>query len=377
MTPEVINASKEKMNALIKDGNTDQFLDEAIKMMNASASEVAEQKVMAMYNQLNGETDAQILAARGIHGLTTEETTFYDSLIKMAKGELTNTTVALPITIENRAFENMKVGHELLDAIDFVDSKGITQWLISKNLDYAGAWGDLNDAVTQEANAAFAMVSFSQYKLSVWIPVPITMLQLGLTWLDQFVVQYLAEIIARKLEDAIINGTGQKMPVGMIKTVDIENQAVPAVTKEATAITALDTVAVGAIAAELTDNGTREVTVIDMIVNPVDYWTKVYPAIYYTDFNGQVARTNLPIRVIQSTKVASGKAVFGLCRNYFATVGFGQSGRIDYSDHYKFLEDLRVYKARLVAYGTPKDNVSFLYKDISGLEPAAVTVKQA
>lgn len=377
MTPEVINASKERMNALIKDGNTDQFLDEAIKMMNASASEVAEQKVMAMYNQLNGETDAQILAARGIHGLTTEETTFYDSLIKMAKGELTNTTVALPITIENRAFENMKVGHELLDAIDFVDSKGITQWLISKNLDYAGAWGDLNDAVTQEANAAFAMVSFSQYKLSVWIPVPITMLQLGLTWLDQFVVQYLAEIIARKLEDAIINGTGQKMPVGMIKTVDIENQAVPAVTKEATAITALDTVAVGAIAAELTDNGTREVTVIDMIVNPVDYWTKVYPAIYYTDFNGQVARTNLPIRVIQSTKVASGKAVFGLCRNYFATVGFGQSGRIDYSDHYKFLEDLRVYKARLVAYGTPKDNVSFLYKDISGLEPAAVTVKQA
>lgn len=377
MTPEVINASKERMNALIKDGNTDQFLDEAIKMMNASASEVAEQKVMALYDQLNGETDAQILAARGIHGLTKDETGFYDSLIKMAKGELTNTTIALPITIENRAFENMKVGHDLLNAIDFVDSKGVTQWLISKNLDYAGAWGDLNDAVTTEANAAFAMVSFSQFKLSVWIPVPIVMLELGLTWLDQFVVQYLAEIIARKLEDAIINGTGQKMPVGMIKVIDIENQAVPAVDKTAAAITSLDTVAVGAIAAELTDNGTREVGVIDMIVNPVDYWTKVYPALYYTDFDGQVTKTNLPLRVIQSTKVASGKAVFGLCRNYFATVGFGKEGRISYSDHYRFLEELRVYKARLIAYGTPKDNVSFLYKDISGLTPAAVTVKQA
>lgn len=372
MTPEVINASKEKMNALIKDGNTDQFLDEAIKMMNASASEVAEQKVMAMYNQLNGETDAQILAARGIHGLTTEETKFYNTLIQMAQGAMTNTTIALPVTVENRAFEEMKVGHELLNRINFVDSKGVTEWIISKNLDYAGGWGDLNDAVSTEAAAAFAKVSFSQFKLSVWIPVPITMIELGLTWLDQFAVQYLAEIIARKLEDAIINGTGQKMPVGMIKEVDVENQTVPAVTKSALSVNALDTQNVGLIAARLCNNGQREIDTIDMIVNPITYWTKVYPAVYYTDFDGQIKKTNLPLNIIQSTKVPEGKAVFGLCRRYFATVGFGKEGKIQYSDHYNFLADVRTYKARLVAYGTPMDNGSFIYADISGLRVAVV-----
>lgn len=376
MTPEVINATKAKLNGLIKDGNTEEFLDETIKMMNASASEVAEAKVMAMYNQMNGETDAQILAARGIHGLTSEETKFYDSLIKMAQGALTNTTVALPVTIENRAFEGMKVGHALLDRIDFVDSKGVTKWLISKNLDYAGAWGDLNDTVSQEAAAAFAMVEFSQYKLSVWIPVPITMIELGLTWLDQFVVAYLGEIIARKLEDAIINGTGQKMPVGMIKEVNIESQSVPASTKSTVSINALDTENIGLIAARLSDNGTREVAVIDMIVNPITYWTKVYPALHYTDFDGQVKKTNLPLNVIQSTKVAEGKAVFGLCDRYFATIGFGKEGKIQYSDHYKFLEDQRIYKARLVAYGTPKDNGSFIYADISSLRSAVVKVAE-
>ena len=372
MTPEVISASKEKMNALIKEGNTDQFLDEAFKVMNASASEVAEQKVMAMYNQLNGETDAQILAARGIHGLTTEETKFYNTLIQMAQGAMTNTTVALPVTVENRAFEEMKVGHELLNRINFVDSKGVTEWIISKNLDYAGGWGDLNDAVSTEAAAAFAKVSFSQFKLSVWIPVPITMIELGLTWLDQFAVQYLAEIIARKLEDAIINGTGQKMPVGMIKEVDVENQTVPAVTKDTLSVNALDTQNVGLIAARLSNNGQREIDTIDMIVNPITYWTKVYPALYYTDFDGQIKKTNLPLNIIQSTKVAEGKAVFGLCRRYFATVGFGKEGKIQYSDHYNFLADVRTYKARLVAYGTPMDNRSFIYADISGLRVAVV-----
>ena len=77
------------------------------------------------------------------------------------------------------------------------------------------------------------------------------MLDLGMTWLDQFVVRYLSEIIARALEDAIINGNGQKKPVGMIKTVDIENQTVPAVDKTATKITELDTTTFGTIAAAL------------------------------------------------------------------------------------------------------------------------------
>ena len=112
-----------------------------------------------------------------------------------------------------------------------------------------------------------------------------------------------------------------------------------------------------------------------MIVNPVDYWEKVYPALFYTNENGQVVKSNVPINVIESCAVASGKAVFGVCENYFATIGFGKNGKIQYSDHFKFLSDVRTYKARCVAYGTPKDDVSFIYADISGLVEAAMPTR--
>lgn len=381
MNKDVIESTKAELTKAIESGNTASFAEKVLDVVNTGIQESVEQSVLNKYNEMQGIKDASILESRGIHALTSEESTFYQKLINMtslrSEAGLGDTTVVLPITVTNRAFEEMTVDHPLLEKINFVDSKGITEWIISKDLDYAGGWGDLNDEVTTGAKAAFTKVEFAQFKLSVFIPVPVTMLELGLTWLDQFVVQYLSEIIARKLEDAIVNGTGQKQPVGMIKEVNISAQAVPAVDKDTTdyTLTDLSTTTIGQIASVLTNGGKRKVGVIDMIVNPVDYWKLVYPALYYTNENGQVIKSNIPVNVIESCAVASGKAVFGNCANYFATVGFGKSGKIEYSDQYKFLSDVRTYKARCVAFGTPKDNVSFIYADISGLKEAAIPTR--
>lgn len=378
MNNDVINAAKAQMSEAIKNGNTDAFVENVFNAVSENVNDSVTKAVMAKYEELKGVEDARILESRGIHALTSEEKGFYESMVKMATTPaLNNTPVALPVTVTNRAFEEMTVAHPLLEAVDFTDSKGLTDWIIAENLDYAGAWGDLNDAIGTGAEAAFAKVEFSQFKLSTYIPVPETMLELGLTWLDQFVVMYLREIIARKLEDAIINGTGQKMPVGMIKTVNIKNQTVPAVTKATTGhtLTDLSTTTVGAIAAALTNGGKRTVGMIDMIVNPVDFWSLVYPALYFTNANGQVTKSNVPLNVIQSTAVASGKAVFGVCKNYFATIGLGKEGKLSKSDQFKFLDDVVTYKCKVVAYGTPKDDASFIYADISGLKEAAVPTR--
>lgn len=376
MNPDKLMETNEVLASAIKDGNTEKFVDELHKVMNKEILDSTKEEVLRTYKELGSITDENVLASRGINALTSEEKNFYKSLIDRAEGKLTGPEVTMPKTTENKIFEDVTREHPLLGAINFVNSKGLTEWILSKNLDYAYKWGDLNDPVTEEANAAFAKVEFSQFKLSCWIPVPKTMLDLGMTWLDQFVVKYLSEIMARAIEKAIIAGTGQKQPVGMMKTIDIENQTTPAEDKEATAITELNTVTIGGIAALLSDNGKRKVGTIDLIVNPIDYWTKIYPAIYYTDASGKVSLTNLPLRVYQSLEVPSNKAIFGLVPNYFATAGFGvPNGKIEYSDHYKFLDDVRVFKARAVVYGTPKDNTSFLVRDISQLEPAVMTVK--
>ena len=68
--------------------------------------------------------------------------------------------------------------------------------------------------------------------------------------------------------------------------------------------------------------------------------------------------------------------VAGLLTNYFATMGFGgTTGKVEWSDEFKFLSDVRTYKTRLVAYGTPKDNDSFFVYDISALLEAAVPTR--
>ena len=72
-----------------------------------------------------------------------------------------------------------------------------------------------------------------------------------------------------------------------------------------------------------------------------------------------------------------------LCRQFgdlvdhgigFAAAGTAKTGRIEYSDEYRFLEDERVYIVKAYANGMPKDNNSFLYLDISGLKPASYKV---
>ena len=66
----------------------------------------------------------------------------------------------------------------------------------------------------------FKKESTELYKLSAYVPVAKSMLNLGPEWLDRFVRQMLAESIAIALETAIVRGTGNVQPIGMMKDLD-------------------------------------------------------------------------------------------------------------------------------------------------------------
>lgn len=371
MNEDVLENLKNELQENIENGNTNEFVNKLANMMVD-----AENKMMEKYQALQGVTDESILVSRGVYSLTSEEKAFYNSLVENAKNGVTNVTVALPVTVENRIFDDLKKDHPLLSKINFVNTKGLTEWLITSEVSALATWGDLCDAITAKNNATLAKIQFAQYKLSAWMPVCLTAIELGLEWLDLYVRTVLGEAIAEKLEDGIINGTGQKMPVGMIKTVDITNQTVPAVDKAATAITDLSIKTLGGIAKELTNGGKRKVGKMIMIVNPLDYYDKVLPAITVQGTNGEYTKEfAIPVEIIESTAIAEGKAVFGLADKYFATLGFGKDGKVTYSDDFKFLDDVRAYKTKLVAYGTPKDNASFVVRTITNLKEAVVKVK--
>ena len=71
-----------------------------------------------------------------------------------------------------------------------------------------------------------------------------------------------------------------------------------------------------------------------------------------------------------------GEAVIGIGYKYFAALGTARDGRIEYSDHYHFLEDERVYLIKGYANGFPMDNNAFFVLDITGIQPAVWKVEQ-
>ena len=113
-----------------------------------------------------------------------------------------------------------------------------------------------------------------------------------------------------------------------------------------------------------------------LVVNPQDYYQKVFPATTIQAGDGTYRNDVLPypMRVIQSMALPRGKAILGIGYKYFAGAGMSREGRIEYSDHYQFLEDNRVYLIKLYANGFPMDNNAFLVLDISGLRPATLQV---
>jgi hypothetical protein len=210
------------------------------------------------------------------------------------------------------------------------------------------------------------------------------MLDLGPVWMDRYARAILGEALLNGLESGIIAGTGKDMPIGMNRQVGDGVTVTDGVYPEKATIevVSLDPVTFGnllAIIAKDAKGKTRVINNVLLIVNPVDYFKKIMPATTIRSADGTYVNNVLPYptTVIQSTQVSEGKAIIGLGKKYFMGIGTAKSGKIEYDDSYKFLEDERVYLVKLYGHGEPLDNNAFQYLDISGLQPAVqeVTVK--
>lgn len=351
--------------------------------------EIIQKETLEKAKELAGEVDQRVLSDRGIRQLTSKEKKYYEKLIEAFKSDnpkqaLTNPELVMPETVIDAVFDDLQTRHPLLERISFTNTRGAIKFLMSKNDFQKAVWGKLCAEITEEIESSFEEIDMTLMKLSAFIPVCEAMLDLGPVWLDDYVRQCLYEALANGLEDGIINNLNTTTgPVGMIADMTTGSGGVGQATftaKTATPITDLKPKTLGAELAKLAvDNAgkTRAIRDVIMIVNPIDYLTKVFPATTVMGGDGTYRNDVLPypMTVIQSAAVASGKAVLGLGYKYFMGIGMdSRAGRIEYSDDFKWLEDIRVYKIKLYANGMPIDNNAFQYLDISGLKPASVLV---
>ena len=385
--------------------NLDNFNQRKTEIMNALASAVRSndetamqqamtdwqnylsENIIAEANGILGATDSNILASRGVRQLTSKEKKFYESLIAGARQEVAPGSVitgigeALPETTIESVFDDLKQNHPLLNAINFTNTSAITKMVMNKQGSQTATWDELNTPITKQLVGEIEIVTMTLCKLTAYMFVTFDMLDLGPAWIDKYVRETLAEALSVGLETAIVDGNGVNQPIGMTRNFTGSfNSSTGYARNSATAIKALDTDTYGTLLSTLAKapNGNiRTISEVVLIVNPVDYFTKVMPATTVLAPDGTY-RNNIfpfPTKLIQSVGAPEGHAIIGLAPRYFMGMGTAKGGKLEYDDSYKFIEDLRTYKIKLYGMGKPLDKNAFIYLDISNLKNVLPTFK--
>lgn len=347
------------------------------------------------FEAVRDSNDAAVLAQRGFRQLTSKETKWYEKFIDAARAtnpkqaftELLGSDVEedlMPETIFEDVYKHLEEEHPLLAAIGVQHVGYSTKWVLNDHSKQLAAWGEINSEITKEITSAFKVVDVTQNKLSAFAAIQLDMLDLGPVFLDAYIRRCLLEALACGLEDGIVNGTGLNQPIGLIRDIHdgvsySTSTGYPAKTK--TAVNDFTPKTYGELVAKLaqTENGKmRRIGKIALLVNPVDYYKKIVPATTVMGSDGLYRADVLPVptTIIQSTALAEGDAVLFLPDEYKLLAGGRRSGAIEYSDEYKFLEDMRYFKIKQHATGKAFDDNCALYLDISNLEELYVTVKQ-
>lgn len=377
---------RQQLQQNIREGDTEAFASTFGEITQRIREDML-QEVQERLNEGQQAMDSQVRAARGDALLTSKEREYYQKLMeamaaKDPKQALSNLDLVMPETVIERVFESLRTEHPLLSRINFIPTGAAIKMIYNANGYQEAAWGELCDDIVKELVSGFKVANTNLLKLSAFIPVCKEALELGPEWLDRYVREVLYEAFANGLEAGIVDGTGNDMPIGMTRQVGPNVTVTGGVypRKTPVVVNSLDVQTIGNLLSLLAqgDNGTmRAVRDVILVVNPVDYFKGVMPAITIKGPDGAY-RTELPypMEVIQSNAVPLGKAIMGLGYRYFAAIGSSRDGQIDYSDHYQFLQDNRVYLIKGFANGFPMDNNAFLYLDISNLEASVYKVQQ-
>lgn len=359
---------------------------------DAFGNEIAE-SIRADFDLYSQSKDDQVLANRGYRTLTAKETAWYTGIaqaLKRAESKQAFIDILgdehvddlMPETVIEDVLRYLIETRPLLSKIRFANAGYSTKWIINDSTVQKGSWGTIDSKVTNEIKGALKVLDITQAKYTAFCIIPLDLLDMGPVFLDAFIRAVLAEALGYGLEDAVVNGTGVNMPIGMTKNPNGDfNQSTGYPDKEKVAVTSFAPVDYGKLVAKVarTEKGKmRDIKGVVLLVNTIDYLTKVMPAttVLAPEVGGYVRDLfPFPTEVIESNVVKTGTAVLGVLEDYTLAVGGKRNGAITFDDSVRFLDDVRTFKLIQHAAGRAYDNTSFAVLDISNLDPAYVTVK--
>ena len=359
----------------------------------AEVQAAAEKWSEAIFNQMVTEyetyaNDAQALSARGYRVLTTEEKAFYASLAKRAESVnaagFADIIPSLPVTIINDVYKNLTQEHPLLNAVNFQNTGYSTKLVLNNHTAQNATWSAIPAQISQAITTNFKVVDMTLAKLSCYALLPLDLVRMGATFLDNYVRTIITEAMATALESAIVTGDGNGKPIGMNRKVDAQAVVTSDVYAAKTAVSVTDFTpeSYGALIADnllTTDGGIfkSDLRSLAIVCNPADYVKKIMPATTVLNTAGQYVGGLFPIptAVYPCAGLTTGSAIIGFMNEYTVGLGAPKTGGIEVSDEYKFVEDMRTFKCLTYANGRAFDNSSFALLNIANLDPAYINVK--
>lgn len=377
---------RQQLQQNIRDNDTEAFAA-TFGQICEKIQENVTAEMQAQLQDATAQNDNAVRVARGENVLTSEERKYYQKLIeamtaKDPRQALNNVDLVMPETVIERVFESLRTEHALLSKINFIPTGAAIKMIYNENGYQEAQWGELCDEIIKELVSGFKIANTSLFKLSAIMGVCKASLDLGPSWLDRYIREVMYEAFANGMEAGIVNGSGNDAPIGMTRQVGPSVTVTGGVYPMKTPIVVNDfgVKTIGnllGLLAQGENGGTRDVRDVIYLVNPVDYFMRVMPAVTIKAPDGTY-REELPypMSIIRSTAVPLGRALMGLGYRYFAALGSPKDGQIEYSDHYQFAQDKRVYIIKGYGNGFPMDNNSFLLLDISNMEENVWKVKQ-
>lgn len=312
--------------------------------------------------------DTNVLIDRGVlKQITTEERRFCNAVIE--KGGFENLEETMPQTMIEDVLSNLHRSHELIKYIDLRDTKALAKYIFAKPTAATAFWGEICSDIKQMILEGFTVVEAAANKLSGFVPICKGMLELGPEWLATYIIECMYEAMSVQLEIGIIRGQGKGKhePVGMTMSL---TGAVDGVHKKksATALKSFNPDELGKIMGKMAKNEVLNGEMI-LIVNPVTYWTILFPALAVRGPEGQWILDRLPIgaKIIQSYAAEEDEGVLGVGKNYF--LGVAGKVRIDKYTETLAIEDMDLYIAKAYCYGQPKDENAFELLNLKNVKP--------
>ncbi len=274
-----------------------------------------------------------------------ENKAFLRSIVSIVKREapaevLKGTEFLIPQYFVNRI--NQKIGNysKLYDKVTVL-RVGTPSRIVYNAGGFKAVWTEKCASLTEMKGAEIKTVDLDAYKLGGYVSLCRPLIETD-TYVSiaDYIENEIARAMAKELDNAILNGTGEKQPTGIVKALESQND------QKVTANSVL--ALLGAFAKIGGDDVEIDSTLA--VMSRETFYTHILPETYGKNHAGALVVANedsfvLPngAKVVLSDKTAKDSVVIGDFKNGYV-LAERQAVRLEKSEHVKFIEDNTVFK---------------------------------